>query len=99
VGLIIWEVLWRSEMPIADAEHQLPYFDVVSSNPGEEEMLLAVVQRGARPPPPALLNEVGTEVFRLAAECWSANPYGRNHALVVRNTLDRCTRQHASLLL
>jgi len=86
VGLVLWEVLWRMEVN----EHKLPYYDRVSCNPSEEEMLKVVVCQGWRPQPSRTSSAVSAELYSLAAECWTSNPFGRNHALVLRNAIDRC---------
>uniref|UniRef100_A0A914WDN6 receptor protein serine/threonine kinase n=1 Tax=Plectus sambesii TaxID=2011161 RepID=A0A914WDN6_9BILA len=103
MGLIMWEIVRRTNVKNQCETYELPYYDMVPSNPSQEDMRVVVVDRNCRPALPSRFDDfqfspVLAEVTRAMRECWSVNPHARNQALVVRNMIDRlCSDQHLIL--
>ncbi|XP_073730723.1 bone morphogenetic protein receptor, type IBb isoform X1 [Misgurnus anguillicaudatus] len=93
-GLILWEMARRcSSAGIVD-EYQLPYHDLVPTDPSYEDMREVVCIKGQRP---SLVKRwIGDECLqqmaKLMTECWAHNPASRLTALRVKKTLCRMSK-------
>ncbi|KAM4532204.1 bone morphogenetic protein receptor type-1B-like [Fundulus diaphanus] len=90
-GLILWEVAWRCTSGGVVEEYQLPYHDLVSTDPSYEDMREVVCIRKQRP---LIANhwssdECLRQMGKLMSECWAHNPASRLTALRVKKTLAR----------
>nr|AGW51569.1 BMP and activin membrane-bound inhibitor type Ib protein [Pinctada fucata] len=90
-GLVLWEITRRCISNGVVEEHQLPYQDMVPSDPSFEEMRKIVCVEKLRPDFPIrwLSNEYLKTMSKLMGECWSHNPQARLTALRVKKTLGR----------
>ncbi|XP_030046569.1 bone morphogenetic protein receptor type-1B isoform X1 [Microcaecilia unicolor] len=88
-GLILWEVARRCASGGILDEYQLPYYDVVPSDPSYEDMRDIVCIRKFRPLFPSRWSsdECLKQMGKLMAECWAQNPASRLTALRVKKTL------------
>ncbi|KAM4532993.1 bone morphogenetic protein receptor type-1B-like [Fundulus diaphanus] len=90
-GLILWEVAWRCTSGGVVQEYQLPYHDLVSTDPSYEDMREVVCIRKQRP---LIANhwssdECLRQMGKLMSECWAHNPASRLTALRLKKTLAR----------
>ncbi|XP_036428292.1 bone morphogenetic protein receptor, type IAb [Colossoma macropomum] len=88
-GLIVWEMARRCVTGGIAEEYQLPYWDVVPSDPSYEDMREVVCVKGMRP---AVSNRWNSDeclraMLKLMSECWAHNPASRLTALRVKKTL------------
>ncbi|XP_038152754.1 bone morphogenetic protein receptor, type IBb [Cyprinodon tularosa] len=88
-GLILWEMARRCTSGGVVEEYQLPYFDVVPTDPSYEDMREVVCIKKQRP---SLANhwssdECLRQMGKLMSECWAHNPACRLTALRVKKTL------------
>ncbi|XP_039856178.1 bone morphogenetic protein receptor, type IBb [Simochromis diagramma] len=88
-GLIIWEMARRCISGGIVEEHQLPYYDLVPSDPSYEDMREVVCIKKQRP---SFANrwsndECLRQMGKLMSECWAHNPTCRLTALRVKKTL------------
>lgn len=97
VGLIFWEMCRRCATtdPITKSatfeDYDLPYSNVVPSDPSFQEMLDAVCTKGIRPsiPPRWESDELLSIMSNMMQECWHGNPSVRLTALRVKKTLSK----------
>ncbi|XP_067401890.1 bone morphogenetic protein receptor type-1B-like [Emydura macquarii macquarii] len=88
-GLILWEIARRCVSGGIVEEYQLPYYDLVPTDPSYEDMQEIVCINRLRPSFPnrwssdKCLRQMG----RLMTECWAHNPSSRLTALRVKKTL------------
>uniref|UniRef100_A0A3P9AN12 receptor protein serine/threonine kinase n=1 Tax=Esox lucius TaxID=8010 RepID=A0A3P9AN12_ESOLU len=88
-GLILWEIARRCISGGIVEEYQLPYHDMVPSDPSYEDMRDLVCIRRQRP---SFANrwssdECLRQMGKLMTECWAHNPASRLTALRVKKTL------------
>ncbi|XP_043912524.1 bone morphogenetic protein receptor type-1A [Protopterus annectens] len=88
-GLIIWEMARRCVTGGIVEEYQLPYYDVVPSDPSCEDMREIVCVKCLRPSVSNRWNsnECLRAVLKLMSECWAHNPASRLTALRIKKTL------------
>ncbi|KAM6903102.1 bone morphogenetic protein receptor, type IBb [Xenentodon cancila] len=87
-GLILWEMARRCISGGIVEEYQLPYHDLVPTDPSYEDMREVVCIKRLRP---SISNHWSSECLRqmgkLMTECWTHNPPCRLTALRVKKTL------------
>ncbi|ESO94404.1 hypothetical protein LOTGIDRAFT_180706 [Lottia gigantea] len=87
-GLVLWEIARRCNVGGIAEEYQLPYYDMVPSDPSLEDMRKIVCIDRHRP---AIPNRWQSEPLRVMArlmkECWYQNAAARLTALRIRKTL------------
>ncbi|XP_026153875.1 bone morphogenetic protein receptor, type IBb [Mastacembelus armatus] len=88
-GLIVWEMARRCISGGIVEEHQLPYHDLVPTDPSYEDMREVVCIKKQRP---SFANNWGSDeclrqIGKLMSECWAHNPASRLTALRVKKTL------------
>ncbi|GFN99932.1 receptor protein serine/threonine kinase [Plakobranchus ocellatus] len=88
-GLVLWEIARRSSVGGIFEEYQLPYYDMVPSDPSLEDMRRVVCVEKQRPAIPNRWQNVEAlrVMARLMKECWYANAAARLTALRIRKTL------------
>ncbi|KAM9726341.1 LOW QUALITY PROTEIN: bone morphogenetic protein receptor type-1A-like [Menidia menidia] len=88
-GLLVWEMARRCVTGGLVEEYQLPYYDLVPSDPSYEDMLEVVCTRGLRPTVSNRWNsdECLRAMLKLMSECWAPNPASRLTILRVKKTL------------
>uniref|UniRef100_A0A674NXT2 receptor protein serine/threonine kinase n=1 Tax=Takifugu rubripes TaxID=31033 RepID=A0A674NXT2_TAKRU len=88
-GLIIWEMGRRCVTGGMVEDYQLPYYDMVPSDPSYEDMLEVVCVKGLRPTVSNRWNsnECLRAMLKLMSECWALNPASRLTILRVKKTL------------
>uniref|UniRef100_A0A8C8M3F9 receptor protein serine/threonine kinase n=2 Tax=Oncorhynchus TaxID=8016 RepID=A0A8C8M3F9_ONCTS len=88
-GLILWEIARRCVSGGIVEEYQLPYHDLVSSDPSYEDMREVVCIKRQRPSFANRWNsdECLRQMGKLMTECWAHNPASRLTALRVKKTL------------
>lgn len=99
-SLVLWELANRttftidqntSQPEIISANtYQLPYFDMVPSDPTIEEMKQIVVTEGKRPQIKDIWmkNEKMKRLSQIITECWTANPTARLPTFRAKKNLD-----------
>lgn len=89
VGLVFWEIVRRTSVKGRYEEYQLPYYDMVSPDPSQEEMRKVVVCEKKRPNVPNKWQSI--EALRtmslLMKECWYHSPAARLSGLRIKKTL------------
>uniref|UniRef100_A0A3P9HA98 receptor protein serine/threonine kinase n=1 Tax=Oryzias latipes TaxID=8090 RepID=A0A3P9HA98_ORYLA len=87
-GLILWEMARRCISGGIVEDYQLPYYDLVPTDPSYEDMREVVCIKKQRP---LFVNHWSNECLRqmgkLMSECWAHNPACRLTALRVRKTV------------
>ncbi|XP_037114946.1 bone morphogenetic protein receptor type-1B isoform X1 [Syngnathus acus] len=88
-GLILWEIARRCLSGGIVEEYQLPYHDLVPSDPSYEDMREVVCIKRQRPSFPNRWSsdECLRQMGKLMSECWAHNPASRLTALRVKKTL------------
>ncbi|KAK2519941.1 Bmpr1b [Columba guinea] len=88
-GLILWEIARRCVSGGIVEEYQLPYHDLVPSDPSYEDMREIVCIKRLRPSFPNRWSsdECLRQMGKLMMECWAHNPASRLTALRVKKTL------------
>uniref|UniRef100_A0A3P9ABG4 Serine/threonine-protein kinase receptor n=1 Tax=Esox lucius TaxID=8010 RepID=A0A3P9ABG4_ESOLU len=88
-GLVIWEMARRCVTGGIVEDYQLPYYEMVPSDPSFEDMLEAVCVKGLRPTVSNRWNsdECLRAMLKLMSECWAHNPASRLTILRVKKTL------------
>ncbi|XP_075697831.1 bone morphogenetic protein receptor type-1A [Rhinoderma darwinii] len=88
-SLIIWEMTRRCITGGIVEEYQLPYYDMVPSDPSFEDMREVVCIKCLRPTVSNRWNsdECLRAILKLMAECWAQNPASRLTALRIKKTL------------
>lgn len=89
LGLILWEMSRRCNVGGIYDEYQLPYYDVVPSDPTLEEMRKVVCFDRQRPSIPNRWQsyEALHVMSKVMKECWYHNPAARLTALRIKKTL------------
>ncbi|XP_041920865.1 bone morphogenetic protein receptor, type IAa isoform X1 [Alosa sapidissima] len=88
-GLVVWEMARRCVTGGIAEEYQLPYYEMVPSDPSYEDMLEVVCVKGLRPTVSNRWNsdECLRAMLKLMSECWAPNPASRLTILRVKKTL------------
>uniref|UniRef100_A0A8C6VVX5 receptor protein serine/threonine kinase n=1 Tax=Nothobranchius furzeri TaxID=105023 RepID=A0A8C6VVX5_NOTFU len=88
-GLVVWEMTRRCITGGIVEDYQLPYYDMVPSDPSYEDMLEVVCVKGLRPTVSNRWNsdECLRAMLKLMSECWAHNPASRLTILRVKKTL------------
>ncbi|XP_068615088.1 bone morphogenetic protein receptor type-1B-like [Brachionichthys hirsutus] len=88
-GLILWEIARRCISGGILEEYQLPYHELVPTDPSYEDMKEVVCIKRLRPSFPNrwTSDECLRQMGRLMTECWAHNPASRLTALRVKKTL------------
>ncbi|XP_057687075.1 bone morphogenetic protein receptor type-1B isoform X1 [Corythoichthys intestinalis] len=88
-GLILWEIARRCVSGGILEEYQLPYHDLVPTDPSYEDMREVVCIKKLRPSFPNRWSsdECLRQMGKLMSECWAHNPASRLTALRVKKTL------------
>ncbi|XP_057600998.1 activin receptor type-1C isoform X3 [Hippopotamus amphibius kiboko] len=91
VGLVYWEIARRCSVGGIVEEYQLPYYDMVPSDPSIEEMRKVVCDQKFRPSIPNQWQscEALRVMGRIMRECWYANGAARLTALRIKKTISQ----------
>ncbi|XP_054717269.1 TGF-beta receptor type-1-like [Uloborus diversus] len=89
LGLVFWEIASRCHVGGKCPEYNLPYHDMVPSDPTIEEMKKVVCTDKKRPPCPNTWQsfEILRVMSKLMRECWYQNAAARLTALRVKKTI------------
>ncbi|XP_041717503.2 TGF-beta receptor type-1 isoform X2 [Coregonus clupeaformis] len=90
MGLVFWEIASRCSL----ADYQLPYHDLVQSDPSVEEMRRVVCEQKLRPNIPNRWQscEALRVMAKIMRECWYANGAARLTALRIKKTLSQLSQ-------
>ncbi|XP_071044266.1 TGF-beta receptor type-1 [Parasteatoda tepidariorum] len=88
-GLVLWEIGRRCDIGGIHDEYQLPYYDMVPSDPSIDEMRKIVCYDKLRPPIPNrwMSCEALRVISKVMKECWYHNSAARLTALRIKKTL------------
>ncbi|XP_009869910.1 PREDICTED: activin receptor type-1C isoform X1 [Apaloderma vittatum] len=91
LGLVYWEIARRCSAGGITEEYQLPYYDVVPSDPSIEDMRRVVCEQKLRPNIPNQWQscEALRVMGRIMRECWYANGAARLTALRIKKTISQ----------
>ncbi|XP_046879285.1 TGF-beta receptor type-1b isoform X2 [Hypomesus transpacificus] len=91
MGLVFWEIASRCSI----GDYQLPYHDLVQSDPSVEEMRKVVCEQKLRPNIPNRWQscEALRVMAKIMRECWYANGAARLTALRIKKTLSQLSQQ------
>uniref|UniRef100_A0A8C2L768 receptor protein serine/threonine kinase n=1 Tax=Cyprinus carpio TaxID=7962 RepID=A0A8C2L768_CYPCA len=91
LGLVYWEVARRCSAGGIHEEYQLPYYDLVPSDPSIEEMRKVVCDQRLRPNIPNWWQsyEALRVMGKIMRECWYTNGAARLTALRIKKTLSQ----------
>uniref|UniRef100_A0A3Q3QU08 receptor protein serine/threonine kinase n=1 Tax=Monopterus albus TaxID=43700 RepID=A0A3Q3QU08_MONAL len=95
LGLVYWEIARRCNSGGIHEEYQLPYYDLVPSDPSIEEMRKVVCDQKLRPNIPNWWQsyEALRVMGKIMRECWYANGAARLTALRIKKTLSQLSIQ------
>ncbi|XP_053868517.1 activin receptor type-1B [Malaclemys terrapin pileata] len=95
LGLVYWEIARRCSSGGIHEEYQLPYYDLVPSDPSIEEMRKVVCDQKLRPNIPNWWQsyEALRVMGKMMRECWYANGAARLTALRIKKTLSQLSIQ------
>ncbi|XP_065736433.1 activin receptor type-1C isoform X4 [Phocoena phocoena] len=96
VGLVYWEIARRCSVGGIVEDYQLPYYDMVPSDPSIEEMRKVVCDQKFRPSIPNQWQscEALRVMGRIMRECWYANGAARLTALRIKKTISQlCVKE------
>uniref|UniRef100_A0A8C2UBC4 Activin receptor type-1C n=1 Tax=Coturnix japonica TaxID=93934 RepID=A0A8C2UBC4_COTJA len=98
LGLVYWEIARRCCAGGITEEYQLPYYDVVPSDPSIEDMRRVVCEQKLRPNIPNQWQscEALRVMGRIMRECWYANGAARLTALRIKKTISQLCVQEDS---
>ncbi|XP_036425982.1 activin receptor type-1C [Colossoma macropomum] len=93
LGLVFWELARRCSVRGIHEDFQLPYYDLVPSDPSVEEMRRVVCDLKLRPSIPNQWQscEALRVMGKIMRECWYANSAARLTALRVKKTISQVT--------
>ncbi|XP_071000177.1 activin receptor type-1C-like isoform X3 [Oncorhynchus clarkii lewisi] len=93
LGLVFWELARRCSVRGLQEDFQLPYYDMVPSDPSVEDMRKIVCDQKLRPNIPNQWQscEALRVIGKLMRECWYANAAARLTALRVKKTVSQVT--------
>ncbi|XP_020787443.2 activin receptor type-1C [Boleophthalmus pectinirostris] len=91
LGLVFWELARRCSARGFHEDFQLPYYDMVPSDPSVEDMRKVVCEQKYRPNVPNQWQscEALRVIGKLMRECWYTNPAARLTALRVKKTVSQ----------
>ncbi|KTG47628.1 hypothetical protein cypCar_00034434 [Cyprinus carpio] len=91
LGLVYWEIARRCSAGGIHEEYQLPYYDLVPSDPSIEEMRKVVCDQRLRPNIPNWWQsyEALRVMGKIMRECWYTNGAARLTALRIKKTLSQ----------
>ncbi|XP_029450383.1 activin receptor type-1B isoform X1 [Rhinatrema bivittatum] len=91
LGLVYWEIARRCSAGGVHEEYQLPYYDLVPSDPSIEEMRKVVCDQTLRPNIPNWWQsyEALRVMGKMMRECWYANGAARLTSLRIKKTLSQ----------
>ncbi|XP_030629045.1 TGF-beta receptor type-1a [Chanos chanos] len=95
VGLVFWEIARRCSIGGIHEDYQLPYYDLVQSDPMVEEMKRVVCDQKLRPNIPNRWQscEALRVMAKIMRECWYANGAARLTALRIKKSLSQLSQQ------
>ncbi|XP_056588959.1 activin A receptor type 1Ba [Triplophysa dalaica] len=95
LGLVYWEIARRCNAGGIHEDYQLPYYDLVPSDPSIEEMRKVVCDQRLRPNVPNWWQsyEALRVMGKIMRECWYANGAARLTALRIKKTLSQLSVQ------
>ncbi|XP_064160889.1 activin receptor type-1B-like [Anguilla rostrata] len=95
LGLVYWEIARRCNAGGVHEEYQLPYYDLVPSDPSIEEMRKVVCEQKLRPNVPNWWQsyEALRVMGKIMRECWHGNGAARLTALRIKKTLSQLSVQ------
>ncbi|XP_064187366.1 TGF-beta receptor type-1-like isoform X2 [Anguilla rostrata] len=95
MGLVFWEISSRCSIGGIHEDYQLPYYDLVQSDPSVEEMRKVVCEQKLRPNIPNRWQscEALRVMAKIMRECWYANGAARLTALRIKKTLSQLSQQ------
>ncbi|XP_006872100.1 PREDICTED: activin receptor type-1C isoform X3 [Chrysochloris asiatica] len=96
LGLVYWEIARRCSVGGIVEDYQLPYYDMVPSDPSVEEMKKIVCDQKFRPSIPNQWQscEALRVMGRIMRECWYANGAARLTALRIKKTISQlCVKE------
>ncbi|KAG5282178.1 hypothetical protein AALO_G00053060 [Alosa alosa] len=95
LGLVYWEIARRCNAGGIHEEYQLPYYDLVPSDPSIEEMRKVVCDQRLRPNVPNWWQsyEALRVMGKIMRECWYSNGAARLTALRIKKTLSQLSVQ------
>ncbi|MCI4378708.1 hypothetical protein PGIGA_G00218910 [Pangasianodon gigas] len=93
LGLVFWELARRCSVRGIHEDFQLPYYDLVPSDPSVEDMRKVVCEQKLRPNIPNQWQscEALRVMGKIMRECWYANSAARLTALRVKKTISQVT--------
>ncbi|XP_014746143.1 PREDICTED: activin receptor type-1C [Sturnus vulgaris] len=91
LGLVYWEIARRCSVGGVTEEYQLPYYDLVPSDPSIEDMRRVVCEQKLRPSIPNQWQscEALRVLGRVMRECWRPSGAARLTALRVKKTISQ----------
>ncbi|XP_029548147.1 TGF-beta receptor type-1 isoform X3 [Salmo trutta] len=94
MGLVFWEIASRCSLAGIVEDYQLPYHDLVQSDPSVEEMRRVVCDQKLRPNIPNRWQscEALRVMAKIMRECWYANGAARLTALRIKKTLSQLSQ-------
>ncbi|KAJ8010520.1 hypothetical protein DPEC_G00075940 [Dallia pectoralis] len=94
MGLVFWEISSRCSLAGIVEDYQLPYHDLVQSDPAVEEMRRVVCDQKLRPNIPNRWQscEALRVMAKIMRECWYANGAARLTALRIKKTLSQLSQ-------
>ncbi|XP_068961811.1 TGF-beta receptor type-1 isoform X2 [Petaurus breviceps papuanus] len=95
MGLVFWEIARRCSIGGIHEDYQLPYYDLVPSDPSVDEMRKVVCEQKLRPNIPNRWQscEALRVMAKIMRECWYANGAARLTALRIKKTLSQLSQQ------
>uniref|UniRef100_A0A8C5MCY3 Serine/threonine-protein kinase receptor n=1 Tax=Leptobrachium leishanense TaxID=445787 RepID=A0A8C5MCY3_9ANUR len=95
MGLVFWEIARRCSIGGIHEDYQLPYYDLVPSDPSVEEMRKVVCEQKLRPNIPNRWQSCESlrVMAKIMRECWYANGAARLTALRIKKTLSLLSQQ------
>ncbi|XP_023658239.2 TGF-beta receptor type-1 isoform X1 [Paramormyrops kingsleyae] len=95
MSLVFWEIASRCSIGGIHDDYQLPYFDLVQSDPSVEEMKKVVCEQKLRPNIPNRWQscEALRVMAKIMRECWYTNGAARLTALRIKKTLSQLSQQ------
>nr|XP_020860599.1 activin receptor type-1C isoform X4 [Phascolarctos cinereus] len=100
LGLVYWEIARRCSIGGITEEYQLPFYDMVPSDPSIEDMRKVVCEQKYRPNIPNQWQscEALRVMGRIMRECWYANGAARLTALRIKKTISQlCVKEDSKV--
>lgn len=93
-GLVLWEITRRCSVGGIVEDYQLPFYDIVPSDPSLEDMKKVVCDDRQRPGIPNRWQTIESlkVMSRLMRECWYHNPAARLTTLRIKKSLDNLAK-------